>query len=1251
MSCRVNRNSEGDIVNVLAENGKESQLYNKLVEKMLPEDALMKYAESLTPNFQAYMDQKQLARDENGELANISHIYQKESDPIFFELSGNTYGSPNVINTNNTVDGIDISFLQELKNDEIMNISNSIRAVRSNMEQESDPVKLDKLRQRLADLTRQRQLAYDDRKLIKDIDSFTATYDYIYAQILGIEEQIYEMDGANRVAVKQLDLSDVMRLKTLIEFLVQIDDTTKDSPLFDRTIMTNEARLHDLNELRQMAREYSLVIDNMWYNKFVNAANGIIDTPGEYLTEGKLKAPIEDVGWGNLMFRDIRKYDDVIAQAMRRIVTRSEYDALEEFYKEKDKLAELVKAASPHMDDETFAQTDSQGRYTDSMIHRYTSEYLEQQEKFYEALEHTLVSFNQGEKADFRAFLQGNDSMYMTVDVVMAGGASLERSIDLMSQHIPRKEVEAAVDQMRKAEELFLQLKDRLDSEFDYLRRKAGGPDPLLEARYGIELDMLINNHSPRAFEYFIEGRKMRTYSNSDNEFTGANVVKFYIPTNKKDYDSKFEKISNNEAVLNLWTYIVERNRQVRNIMPSSKRSILTDNFLPVMKQGVLENFEFSLSGIRKILPEVNSAYAKLVKSENVQLDRLTGKPKAYVPAVVFGRSEGSIINEAKLRHAENNFQGDLNELVKDVRDEAARKRSWNIEALMNMYNLQSISYDHKLRSQDVVRSLMALSSRRNVLEVNKIGRPLVIDGKPQYKQGESDIHKAIENYAYKTFFNLSTEKDFGDFSNAIQGILPEALYTDEAKRAKKILEENPNMDEKEQKMYKKIIEKGTKKAFASQGIRSVAALVHLRGLGWNFFSGLSTVLFGSITNQIEAGRYYSEEAFNISMKECLGSIASFWSRGKASTDASRKIRAAMEWGDFLSDSTSELGDQVRTNSKLGKTLGSVGPYVIEKRSEYLTQAPVMAAIMRDTMLTLTNSNGETVEVSMYECFDSNFKWKRDEPMPHTQIARAKDDIKDVIERLHGNYNTKAPIYGKNNAIVQLALTFRTWMIEGIANRWEIEKFDGAIKGRWRSYGDFVKSQFGKGKPAISLIEMVGKLAAETLRRMTNGYISMATLGYARNTIKSKIFENTTMSETDVRNMHSNIKELVFLLNMFVLSYLLTIMLEGGGDETEKKALRFMINQLSRLETDATLYINPNEFEKLNKNIIPAFTAFSAFTDIIGALKKGVIEDDWELQSGVYAGWNRPLKETLEFMPFANQYMRFESTTRQLFDK
>lgn len=1263
MSCQINRNSKGDINQVLASNGNPSELYQKLSEVLLPEEALVKYAETLTENFQQYMNDANLERDSNGELKDIKHIYSKKPNPFLAELSGESLFS----RQQSVQSGIELDFLEEVKDDELVSLSYSIKVVKENLEKETDPVRKEKLIRRLAELTSRRKISQDAKEYSRTMVEFTEVINYLNLEVQEVREQFYELDfstnpeGTPR-GIKDLDLPEVVRLKNIIDYIVSINNITEEGPLFKREILENPVYLEMLNDTSLKAQQVAVALNKKWRNLVVSQANETIDNSDYSTTEGLLNRPSMDQDWGSMMFRDIRKYDDEYAQLMRRVVTKSEFDSLEEFFREQQKLEKLVADAAPFMnkDDMAFAQKDADGNLTDRMIHNYTFEQQELMEKQQDSLMSTSIKFSQDEKNQFREFLNGPDSLYIPIDVVMDGtDQEIEEMIQKFTPFVPRSQVEAAIKKMRSQEEIYLVQKQLLDEELDYLLANATDDMARMQLRgsYRLKQEELLNTTSPRAFEYFIEGRKMLPDADGavTKEYTGALVPKFYIPTNESAYDKRFDKFRENEPLLKLWEYIVQRNRLVKQSLPFKKQGQIDENFLPALNNRVLSNFSFTRGGINKILPRLQSVYAKLVKDDNTVLDRLTGKPKAYVPAITFGRSEEAISKEAALRVIEAKKNGatpkSIKEYKKEIRNELAQERSWDIEAIMNLYNLQAITYSHKLRSQDLVRSIMGLSARRKIYEENRIGNILVANKKPQYKVGDTNVHKAVENYAYKTFFNLNTQKEFGNLA-AILGN-PKNV---EAAKAQQVLDDpelKAKLSKEEILFLEEVVKTGKRTPFVSQIVRSVSALVHLRGLGWNFFSALSTVLYSSITNQIEAGRYYSEESFRVSMREALDSSVSFWSGNKIRSQAAEKMRNAMDWGDFMGDSTNELHERARETANMFGKVEQIKPYFLEKRSEYLGQAPVAIAMLRDAKVTLTKENGESTEVSLYECFDEKFRWIREEPMPNGQVAAIKDNIKDVIERFHGNYNPKAPILGKNNAIVQLALTFRTWLIEGIANRWEKEKFNGAIKGRWRSYGSFVKQQYQQNGP-MSMLQMAGGLFLETARRMTNMYVSMATFGTVRRVAGRNDFSGYVgagFTETDAKNMHANMKELIFLLNMVVMSYLLTAMLEGEDDETTAKTIRFMVNQLSRLETDASLYINPNEFEKLNKNVIPAFTAFSAFTDILSAVGKGVMEDNWHLEGGVYAGWNRPLKETLEFLPFTNQYMRFESTTRQLFDK
>jgi hypothetical protein len=222
-----------------------------------------------------------------------------------------------------------------------------------------------------------------------------------------------------------------------------------------------------------------------------------------------------------------------------------------------------------------------------------------------------------------------------------------------------------------------------------------------------------------------------------------------------------------------------------------------------------------------------------------------------------------------------------------------------------------------------------------------------------------------------------------------------------------------------------------------------------------------------------------------------------------------------------------------------------------------------------------------------------------------------------MIARLHGNYDPDKPIYAKNFTLGRLLTQFRTWALEGFANRFEGEKFDSALgmarKGRYRSMYD-VARQKGLFKALYALVSKA---------------------------------ERDGLSDVDAANMRRNFAELMIYTAMTSLLMLMRGLAED--DEDKAMALNVMINLLTRINQDIAFYVSPTSFEQITRQSIPAMKLVTDTGAVLDASWRLILGDD-EIKGGIYSGESRFAKEVTEMLPFTSQLRRIDSARKQVFD-
>ena len=125
---------------------------------------------------------------------------------------------------------------------------------------------------------------------------------------------------------------------------------------------------------------------------------------------------------------------------------------------------------------------------------------------------------------------------------------------------------------------------------------------------------------------------------------------------------------------------------------------------------------------------------------------------------------------------------------------------------------------------------------------------------------------------------------------------------------------------------------------------------------------------------------------------------------------------------------------------------------------------------------------------------------------------------------------------------------------------------------------------------------------------------------------------------------------LIMYGSMMILTLLVKANMDDADDE-EKALCYFWINQINRIQSDMSFFIDPTEFVKLNKNVVPVFQLVTNFEKAMESTTNVVFGADDEYQQGPYKGQSKQFIAWGRVIPGMNQLPRFSSITEQLYDK
>lgn len=404
----------------------------------------------------------------------------------------------------------------------------------------------------------------------------------------------------------------------------------------------------------------------------------------------------------------------------------------------------------------------------------------------------------------------------------------------------------------------------------------------------------------------------------------------------------------------------------------------------------------------------------------------------------------------------------------------------------------------------------------------------------------------------------------------------------------------------------------GSNFSFGQTG-RSILKWVQTKAMGFNLFSGINEVMFGMVTtfNYATGQEIYNEKDWG----NAFGTMLRF----RNGTEDVKKIHKLLEKFNLIKNSMVENIDSNPMNNTL---------FFLQKNAEAFTRGITMVSVLNS--IKVKGVNGE--ELSLYNVLDSEGnidknlvsgdeydKWTTGEI---TEWERLNIKIQTLVSSLHGNYDSDTPIKAKQSFWGMASLQFRTWLLEGIANRGQDEHFDSRL-------GLIVKGRYKTMNNSTAWIALLKRFAF--INDKNNA-------------------ELQSLSQVDKANIRKNATELIFLLT--VSAAILALKHLGDDDEDDKEWTwtNLMLNNMLRLQQDLAFYINPNEVESLNSKIIPATVIMNDFAQLMDAYYDTVLGEG-TYKTGMYSGESKAFKETLQFFPVTNQYYKFDYLARQTMDK
>lgn len=915
-----------------------------------------------------------------------------------------------------------------------------------------------------------------------------------------------------------------------------------------------------------------------------------------------------------------------------------------------------------------FRRKDEYGRNTSSLVSRYSADYSKRKYEKFKFLNDIENEVTWEDAFGAWQFLQNNAERInltalfpdtITEDTIANKNKEATRIVSIIGQKAYDSWYKKQEKRIKSYEVEKYKVEIRLMDKYDLASKE--------DIAKNQQADAMLNGWIRKNSPFNLSNLVNTATENPFGTTKGHRSFRYYVEIPKKqtngvsNYDLAFEQIEKDETLMNLYEKMQEVMDYAQAMIPSYSSEKLGHMGVPEFQKQTIElflkNTKDGLSGINNFLRA--AAEGDTLEEVTKEYDIITGQPKGNIRMGI-NSSRQKIKEEvqmAKLEHMATT--GDMlnveetKQLESKIRAKYADKMDFQLDRVFAMYFKLAAAYETKTALEDTMKLTQVIMNNAKEYDRNKAGN-LVLDKDSRitrYKQKEAKDsfvnQKEVLNYTVKALLYGETRREWSTKNKT---------YTKEEKKELERLESIA-------KGLKKLKDEGRIPANQySNNIKEINAakaklgayldyekvldlpvkITQWKGMGWNIIGGISNMVFGYMSNKIEAagGQYYTSDELAKATRLVIGNSGLrnlTFNTYNGITGEALKIRSLMDNYNIMSNSGREYTSLV--GKDFTESLKWAGGFNVNERTEYINQAPLLVIFLQKAKF---NHNGQ--EHSLYDGFTKDGQWNTQEygEYPTDLVNQAILKTKTMIQRNHGNYNPLAPMLLKRESWGRFLIQFRTWMVDGYRNRvgYVNETDDplmgGAIKGRYISVAQALKEEPGKATLGMVLQVLQNFIPAKSL------------LGLNKNVL-DKYFEGSqSVSEVDVINMKKTAMELSMWIGAFVVGLTLKSLTgEWDDDDPEKEAANFVINQLTRAQTDIAMYVNPLEAMKIVQDPVPALKTLKHTQALLSETARLFTDDSLEYEQGVHKGRSKLGVAFQNFLPGFTQFPRFRSYVGQ----
>lgn len=1029
-------------------------------------------------------------------------------------------------------------------------------------------------------------------------------------------------------------------------------------------------RLDKLNFIRTLAEDLNgrwLQVSNIYLNSM-----GIDKFGSNFYYD--FKQAYKDANWAKKMAMSVSDSDNQLHQLLFRLAK----DANTEAGIEANKIvAEIDKMFKDYKGDYSeFAQEFSDGRRTGNLVSRFSYKYYEESKLLKDKLDKVLLNIEESD-SPLKTKMELKGKAYKNY------ASKLRNRSIILDPRILFPEEGVNIDEDKKLEHIKL-LKDtlgergykdfieRFSSKIEAYKEQSEAIRERLQAEYGEEWfreyeHWNAENNPYRLAERLIDGKgesKINGETVKPNYYFTSSIPKRTIDSKDTGYyDKKYEAIENDANKSTIYEFIVKTNSRLNKYL-GDEISGLTPYTIPSLEKTILERYMTGgmSSAVGSAWEKFRSEYIEQANNEFIPGSNVTASDREILQlrAKFIKDNSGRILDYIKLKQIQHeNATGKsatpemIAEWKKDIISQIASEQSFDLPTILKLYSLAATNYKYMGKVEFAMTIANEMNRQAKQTQLNSYNQDKVSDFSRLLRDNNGSV-EWVEDFI-KHHFNIGTRVK--------EGVSKKKTYTKkEQRQLDEIDSEILNLQDRlaEGKItqedftikYEDLASQRNRIGgyFKASGVGDkVLKFYQLLGMGWNGFAGFINVGVGQIGNYIEAsgGQRFTVDELNKAETLVMNSILKGTTMEIINTPTAQKIRALMEKYQVLKETANDIYDHRRWSKFMGnKRAKYLMPYTMQSMTEYVNQAPVMISMLLHTKVKDANGN----EISLWDAYDNEGKLKEgiefnDSEENRNDFLTQKSKIDSAIVWIHGNYDPDRKVMYKNRILGRALMMFRGWLPMAVTSRFgkEFKDHQGGIirKGRWISYKDYYQST-GAIKGSINIVKsllmkLVGLPLINKITRVDNSQLF--------NDLISDEF-----TEVDAANMRRNMQALIMYGSMMILTLLVKANMDDADDE-EKALCYFWINQINRIQSDMSFFIDPSEFVKLNKNVVPVMQLVINFDKALSSSANVVFGADDEYQQGPYKGQSKQFIAWGRVIPGMNQLPRFSSITEQLYDK